>query len=326
MNWKLGDSKRGVFFTLDSVFALLILMTMFSVFTLLSIETVSTENIHQQLRFQAEDAVVVLAKTKLWEVRYLPVVQEMEASGTLVQIDQDYSIMEVIGALWATNNTQNMTYASKLVQQVLGPSITPNVKWEAAIGNETVYKTAIMRNSRFMSTVSNRLVSGYMKGRPHVGYSARAFLSNIRGKSENAYLFFGGFWGQGEITGYITGIPSDSNVTEFYIEARTESNFSLFVNGTPCGGPLTIINPATGYLNYSIDGCRQYIKRDGSDTKIKFVFIDTNVSKQYLGGGYVKVTYQTAKMASLDTGKLRYYFPGIYGVINVFDSFFVPGT
>ncbi len=329
MNWKLGDSKRGVFFTLDSVFAIMILMTLFSLFMLLSVETVSTENLHQQLRFQAEDAVIILAKTTLKEVRYLPVVQEMQASGTLVQIDEDYSIMEVVGALWATNDTKNMTYAGKLVEQTLGPSMK-NIKWSATIDNETVYNTSAMANARFMSTVSNRLISGYMKGRPHVGYTARAFLSNIRGKAENAYLFFGGFTGQGDISGYITGIPSDATILGVYIEATAGSNFNLYVNGTQCSDvelparTITINDTDTGYLSWDLPNCTKFVKK-GSNTRVNVSFTSTNVSKQYLGGGYVKVTYQTARFSTEDTGKMRYYFPGILGIINLYDSFFVPG-
>ncbi|MFH1448695.1 MAG: CARDB domain-containing protein [Candidatus Micrarchaeota archaeon] len=327
MNSSSKDSKRGIFFTLDVVFALLILVSLFSVFMLLSVETISTENMHQLLTFQAEDAVSVLAKTTLGEVKYLPIVKKMEREGALVQIDDDYSIMEVAGALWATNDTVNMVYASTLIKEVLGPSMPKNLNWRVTIDGDVAYQTSSMSNARLMSTVSNRMVSGYMKGKPHLGYAARAFLSNIKGKSESSYVFFGGFTGQGNVTGVMRDIPADANITGLYIEARAGSPFWLYINDIQC--QLISINESdTGYLSWDLStspDCTGLVTPGGTNV-FQMDFTSENITLRYFGGGYIRATYSTATMKPIMPTKMRYYLSGIRGIINIFDSFFVPGN
>ncbi len=329
--------RKGVFFSLDAVFGTLALFTLISILTLVSVETVSSENIHQILSYQAEDAVSVLAKTKLREVKHLSVVTEMEEAGMLVQVDDDFSLMEVVAALWAADGPgcpECKLKASLLIQQALEPSMPKNADWRVTIDGEVVHQTKQMTNARFMSAVSNRMVSGYMKGQPHLGYTARAFLSNIQGKSESAYVFFGGFTGQGDISGYLRGIPADAEITGLYIEARAGSNFNLFIHNdsigpTPCSiNPITIdevIDPVTGegYLSEDLSACKDLL--NNGTTKIYIEFTENNITKQYLGGGYLRANYSTSIMAPMQPTTKRYYFPGIHGIVNVFDSFFVPG-
>jgi hypothetical protein len=49
--------------------------------------------------------------------------------------------------------------------------------------------------------------------------------------------------------------------------------------------------------------------------------------RSFIGGGHFKVTYNTTQMApEEEVGRDRYWFPGIHGLINLYDSFYVPGT
>ena len=173
-------SKKGVFFTLDAVFGLMILMTVYGVFTLLSIETVSAEALHENLHLYAEDAIDVMSKTTLWDMRTEPVVLKAISSKALGPDDMNKTVLDAVGALWANNESG---LAGDLVTALFNGTMPPTIEWSVTVGNgtgyDTIYNTSAMDPKRYMSTVSRRLVSGYMKGRESYGYTTRAFLTGI---------------------------------------------------------------------------------------------------------------------------------------------------
>jgi hypothetical protein len=55
--------------------------------------------------------------------------------------------------------------------------------------------------------------------------------------------------------------------------------------------------------------------------------LDFNGTKAYVGGGYFRIDYTTSELTLYEgTGIERFYFPGIEGIINLYSSFYVPGT
>lgn len=315
--------RKGIFFTVDAVFALLALLSIVYLFTLVSMESVSPELMHESLHFQTGDMIGTLAKLRLVDIWNQQEVRELYAAGYINEKDLNNTILEVNGAMWALNETQAVR---NLTSTIFSHMVPANMDWAFTIENETLYNTSNLDSQSRIVTVSRRLVSGYMKSKPHVGYTARAFLSNILGRQSSSYLFFGGFVGQGNITGVINDVPSDANVTLLYMEMNIGTNFTLYINNKYCGD----FNKSIG--NFSVDAwnvtyprCLGNISRGGSNN-FSFNFTGFNFSSQYIGGGYLRVVYDTAKYGDLMTSTQRYYFPGIDGVANLYDSFYVPGT
>jgi Mg-chelatase subunit ChlD len=51
------------------------------------------------------------------------------------------------------------------------------------------------------------------------------------------------------------------------------------------------------------------------------------LSRQYVGGGFIKVTYNTSSMeSSVDSSASTYFFPKIQGLVNYYSSVYVPGV
>jgi len=46
----------------------------------------------------------------------------------------------------------------------------------------------------------------------------------------------------------------------------------------------------------------------------------------YVGGGFIRITYETDQFAGTTSPSMRYWYPGIDGSANLYDSLYVPGA
>ena len=81
---------------------------------------------------------------------------------------------------------------------------------------------------------SERVLVGYGKGLPITARISRAYLTSISEKIMSAYVYFGGFVGQGNIT-RILNLPDDAIIESAYMELNPGNDFYLYVNGIRCG-------------------------------------------------------------------------------------------
>ena len=209
---KNSGKKRGIFFSLDALFALFIVFSFIALLSILSFDSVSSELNALALHSQAEDGVDVLAKTRVSDVRHEPIIQKLYADGILQEKHANKTLLDVIGTLWATNNSQNITYAAN-VSQLISPLFQNNVNWAFLISDQIIYNSSPLE-SRFMTGVSRRMASGYMLSEPVVGYVARAFLANIRNKQTASYIFYGGLVWQGDLATYARDILANASISE----------------------------------------------------------------------------------------------------------------
>ncbi|MCX6777928.1 MAG: hypothetical protein NT157_03505, partial [Candidatus Micrarchaeota archaeon] len=292
----------------------MVVITVLSVFTLVTIETVSAELIHEGMRFASEDAIGVLYYANVWDIRDQPEVRAIYEQNLINSSDMNANIIDMFGALWAANTSLSRGLVSNITSNIFGNrtagSMFGNYDWQIRIDGDPVFGTE-PHGSSFMTVVSRRQVSGYSKGQPHVGYIAKAYLSNIFGKQDSKYVFFGGFVGQGNITVYLRGVPDDAEVKKIYFEANLGANVSLFVNGTFCG-EFNATNERFRADAWSIAGdsaqgaaCIGNVSR-GNVTRIDLRFNDTNISGNFIGGGYLRADYVTDTVEYGDMGHIRY--------------------
>ncbi len=252
-------------------------------------------------------------------------------------------VLDEIGTDWAASNgTTNSSswlaavniskaYLDKLIPDRFGyqlviedRGITFNIS-DTNLDNSSRRPKYDAASSR---TYSSRLLVGYGAGEPTRGEVARAFLTNIREKTESSYAYFGGFEGQGTLTKYITLPDGIDTVQSICLEYDAGDVFTLKIDGNAVPGtfPENVINMTANSQCVTNPG--NYIHA-GSPGQHVFMlnFTGGDDENYYISGGFIVVTYNTSEFdTSPDTGKVRYEFPGINGLINLYSSFYVPGT
>jgi len=241
--------------------------------------------------------------------------------------------LDEIATYWSENSTPGspqMVNASNLTEEYLEKILSDKVGYKLIIEDDEVVNSSanpdrIAEEDASTKTHSTRLLVGYGTGLPTRGLVARASLSNIREKTTSAFLYFGGFVGQGNISQKLE-LPNNITIQEVYMELNVGDSFNLFINGNQCNGLFT---PAAGVMianiKQDISGCSGLLNLGGVNI-FQINFTGSNISKQYIGGGFIEVQYNTSEMdTSPENGTMRFYFPEINGIINYYSSFYVPG-
>ncbi|MBI5061049.1 MAG: VWA domain-containing protein [Candidatus Aenigmarchaeota archaeon] len=279
----------------------------------------------ERLSLEAEDAMSIISALKIADIRNERVIDELYSRGMLSDSDSNRTLVDVMGWMWATQNQTYLEAAGNITEEILTKVMPRNMQWELQIENDIIYNTTLPEAKGAVS-VGRRIVSGYMKSQPFSGYTAKVYMKKIDGKRTAAYIFFGGFVGEGNITTILSELPSDASVKSIYMEMNTASNFSLFINNYPCG----IFNKySADYIpvdNWTITNQTCLNKTlPGQRNNFTISFVDIDLAKNYIGGGYIKVSYETSMMLDAENYS-RFYLPGIDGIINYYDSFYVPGN
>ena len=104
--------------------------------------------------------------------------------------------------------------------------------------------------------------------------------------------------------------------------------FDLYLDGSKASGEDPFPASGAGMVSewQCVSNPETFISGGGTKTfEIKFDGDDIN--EHYLGGGYIKVSYNTSVQdTSPETDTDYYFFPGIEGLVNLYSSFYVPGT
>lgn len=313
---------KGYFFSTDAAIAASLLLTGVFLLSQLYVSETQTTTIENY----AQDTLNILSTITIGELKPSERAA-LEAEGVITKQDYNRTLLEKAGQLWAEGNAAH-------AQRVLNVSNgTLPAKFQIGVfyGNEFVYgsNSTPAAGANLIST--KRIISGIAKDKPVEGYSAGAQIISVTSRSDFAEYHFGGFIGQGNITARFE-LPDDiTSITNAVLELDVSDNFTLRINGNYSGTylkgsggggaqtpDLWIIDPS--YVQWLHPG----------ENTLNITFQN---SIGHIGGGYFKVNYFTSDINSSNvtfysggTKTERYYFPRVDGVINVFDSFYVPGT
>ena len=327
--------KKGIVFSLEVLIAITILTSLFTFLSVFNIENVSPYKRFERVQMYAKDSLEVMSQITVKDLidqfpdKVPTLVQQMEGGN----IENESSVIEAIGTLWSDGYYDATYYeaarnVSKEVLSLLLPK-TLNYNLTAFDGQE-IYSYSPITSASTEVSKSNKIVSGFQPGQPTKGFWAKAYLEKINSKVFSSYLYFGGYLGQGNLTFFINDIPSDANITSAYMETSVDSNFTLYINNTFCGlfnktAAGTFPVDSWNITDLSYPDCLENIK-PGENNKFGINFTEPNITKKGIGGGYIKVTYETDQFSTSVTNTMRYNLPGIDGIINLYDSFYVPGT
>ncbi len=307
--------KKGYLFTTDSLIAVLLFITVMFALPVLYLDKKESTN----LNYYATDMIKVLSTLTIDEadndyVDYL--IEDYNVSAS------NQTILEEVGRLWVLGYEEQATLLVKNITYGLVPE---NTGLGVYIEGSEVYSNNFSKEDYLVS--SKHMVSGIEPGKPITGLSSRAYLDDINEKSSSAYAFFGGFVGNGNVSKKLF-IPNMATIVNASMELDVTTGFRLYINNHYSGtfnSSGQEFDAETFYVN------RSYFTyfQDGENL-VKLVFSGTG--SDYVGGGYFKVKYSTPDISSGDIEIIegnaidRYWFPGIDGIINLYSSFYVPGS
>ncbi len=287
----MGINKKAYYFSIDAFVALLLIIGV-----VVFIKPSANSEIHQE-EFVHRDLIDVLSSLKIGEMNNT-YVEQLIANKNITNLNQ--SVLEQIGEFYSNNPTPQQ--AQDLAMNVLEElNLSKNIGLYFE-GIKIITSGAIPYSESKEISTARQTISGVQAGASAKGYASRAFLF-----SENKvdYYYFGGYVGDGNITALIQG-----NVIGAKIEGVFSGSFDLYINGakasrhTPTANQPYTINLANN-LSMFISG----------DNEIDF---KTN-SSFYIAGGFIRTVFNET------TANGKKHLPGIEGIANIYDGFYVPG-
>jgi hypothetical protein len=295
--------KRGVFFSMDVLLAfILVILAVIVIFPIVKYR-------HQE-SFIQRDFLEVVSTLKTGEINN-SYVQYLIAQGDITDLNK--TLLEQMGELYITNLTIAKNLSNELLRSL---NTSDNVGiWFGDKLLASKNKTSL--NDAINSQVERRILSGISNGSGVTGYSARAFLtSSVRKK----YFYFGGYVGEGNLS---LQINYSGELEKADLEIATNTNFSICINDdgseNNCSGYFTPYESEFRPKNYSLDAYYSWF-HNGTNL---MEFIPRTNERLYIAGGHLKIAYKTNETFER---KKRYSFPGINGIINLYDSFYIPGS
>ncbi|MFP4045778.1 MAG: VWA domain-containing protein [Candidatus Aenigmatarchaeota archaeon] len=297
--------KKGIFFSLDAILAIVILISVVGGLGLYY--TVTPQLKYSSLHSSSEDAMTVLSTARVGDtgLRNKSYVQEEDYNKTVLQL---------IGTLWVSGETER---AKNVTSQFM--ENTTDSCWKLTFSNTTIEKSEGDCSQEEVVSAA-RVVSGYNESKRDEGYITRGFLSEADSKLEKSYIFFGGYVGDGNITKNITLRDLDE-IYNMTMELDAGSDFDLVVNDE-YSGSYQVSEGNMSADRWNVD--RSYWDNFQEDeNKIQFVFTG---NKSSISGGFFRVTYNTTGFQYRGENKnyTQVDFPGIDGVINLYSSFYSP--
>jgi hypothetical protein len=293
--------KKAVFFSTDAIISLIIIFLV----VLVVYPVVKYSEHKTQIN---QDIIEVFSSLKIGELDD-SYAHQLISEGKIRDLNK--SLLEQIGEFYVTNRTIAENLADSSFSYL---NTTENIGiWYGntliACSNSSPYEYAEDIQ------VEKQIISGIQQGKNITGFSSRSWLSS---SLHHKYFYFGGYVGDGNIS---VKVDYNGNITDAYLEIAANVNFSLCVN-EQCSGHF---EPADSELipkSFDISAYKDWF--DNGDNIIKFVPQDA-AEKLYIAGGYIKISYQNLSYVKYKRTD-KYYFPGIEGLINLYDGFYISGT
>ena len=300
--------RRGFLFSLDALLASLMLIG--GVILIASIAQHDTDT--TQVAAASQDIATVLASVRVREITE-PWVAAAVANGSA---DGNATVLEQIGYYWATGRTDEARDLAAILANASGYNV------RVTFDGTTVYEQGSPRDN-LTTTVDSRMVSGIAEGKAITGSSASAHLKYIRDKRNSAFLTFGGFVGEGNVTVTTDQVPAGANVTDLRIELDASVPLALRINGAACDTLVPDPTPLEPTA-WNLTNCTGLVVPGTNNT---FAFLSTALNGSSISGGLIEIRYATDEIAeSAGDGTTVYRFPRIDGLINLYDGFFIDGN
>lgn len=283
--------KKAMIFSTDALIALsIIILTMFIAVPVIMYS--------EKKSYVQSDIMDVFSSLKVGDINN-SYVKELISQGIVTDLNN--SILEQIGDFYVSN----LTLAKDFTENIIS-GLEINDDFGIWYDGTMIYsKNSSSIEQAKNAEVSRQMVSGVKQGISVTGYSARAYLSS---RYKTKYFYFGGYVGEGNIS---IIVRYNGTINSSKIELTVNTNFSIYVNDNFAGNynqSPSDIEPVSYYIPTD-----NFVEGDN--------IVKISGQRLYIPGGYFKISYYST---DVDTEK-RYYFPGIRGMVNLYDGFYVPG-
>jgi len=314
---------RGIYFSLDALIALSIFLIGASALFFYTYVQPSSKAI-VQINL-AQDVLKALSNAKMKDFENNSCFSNL-SDELRKKIDSNNSVLEQLLVFWNANYTKE---ASNITDCLLKDLLPENVGYEFIFrGTERADIISKRELSSYENVfVSKRVVSGIDNyPTPMKGYTARVFLTKIAAKETCSYLYFPGFLGQGNFVRYFY-LPNFSQVKKVYLEVDTSGlPFKVCVNNlSNCSTYLQEPDPSEAMKPYSWNLSSLAYSFVPGKNILYFLFNNsTSYTQRWFAGGYLEVCYETDSFSREKKNLTRWFF-GIYGMVNLYDGFYIPG-
>jgi hypothetical protein len=293
MTKNLIREKKGIFFSTDALIATtLIVLAVLTLYPLLKYSNHESRS--------SGDLMETISKLKIGEIQNA-YVASLITSGKINDLNK--SILEQIGEFYVTNITE----AKNLAENIFS-SLDKNGNFGIWYLDDLLF---LSNNSAYESAsdieVDKSVISGMQKGGNFTGFSARAFLSKTNPFS---YFYLGGYVGDGNIS---LNISYEGQLKDIFFEIAINREFDIYINNNFSGHYSKSISEFTP-ARYDLSA---YLNRFYNGSNI----IELRGDNLYVAGGYLKFSYTGGVLYNLPR---VYNFPGIKGVINLYDGVYIP--
>ena len=293
-------NKKAVFFSTDALIALVIVtLTILVVFPL--IQYSQKENLIQA------DILEALSSLKIGELANTnSYVQELIDDGNITDLNN--SVLKQIGEFYITNEE-----VARQIANLVFSTIDSSENIGLWYGNDLLAsKNLTSFESATEVDVKRQFISGLRdaseEGEAATAFSAKSFL---RSNFTTKYFYFGGYIGDGNIS---VNIEYEGSLNNMTFEIAVNDEFDLYINDQSSGHYDASDSDTTPAV---YDPAYEEYFSEGINT-IKFVG-----DELYITGGYIKLIYENSVQYEQP---LKYSFPGIEGLINIYDGFYIPGS
>src|SRR3989344_2010813 len=305
--------KKAVFFTIDSLLASGIII----ISVLLVANFYSAEQQQININYASQDLVRIFSTMNVGEVNN-DYAKSLIASGEITNINN--TILEQIGDFWAENKIE---LAKNFTKNLTEDIIPAAYGFSVLVNDEPIYSRNLPVKRSLVS--SRKIISGIAKAKPKEGFTARVLLSGIKSKRTNAYVYFGGYEGDGNLTKKLI-LPNDViSFNSSYLEVDAGGNFNLYINNIFSGSYAKGSGSGGNMLADKWNLSNAYLPNFRVGENI--ININFTSGSSYIAGGFLRVNYITSSYNDTQTsGYGKYWFPGIDGIINLYSSIYVPGA
>jgi hypothetical protein len=314
------SKKKGIFFTVDAILAASVLL----VLILLVSKYYISEPDKTQASFFSQDLVKVFTNMKVIDLDN-DYVKGLIANGVITKTNN--TILEQIGEFWAENELE---LAENFTRNVTGSLIPDNFgigvyvfEEGPSIDAEEIY----LRDKEITRNLvsSRKIISGIAKDKPTEGFTSKVILTGIKSRTTSAYVFFGGYEGDGNLTKKIILPKKVESILNVTLEADIGGDFNLYINNIFSGSYAKGSAGGGNMLadTFAID--EAYYGNFKNETN--YITINFTKPSPFIAGGFLSVKYTTSEMNDTNSeGSKTEWMPGIDGLINYYSSFYVPGT
>ncbi|HLD87504.1 MAG TPA: hypothetical protein VJB12_05590, partial [Candidatus Nanoarchaeia archaeon] len=308
-----SQGKKGVYFTVDAMIAVSIIF----ITLLLITSTHVSKKENTSSASAASDIVHIFTQAKVSELDN-PYVQLLINDGTIK--NSNNTVFDQLGEFWA------------LVQYDLAQRFVSNISQDlvpSQFGMMVVIGDDIMNSNNRTHTgslaSSRKIISGIAKDKPTDGFTSKAYLTSISEKQASSFAYFGGFVGQGNITIPFEDIPSGVALREMFLELDAKDAFLVFINEEQCQSDFQPLGVEMTSERWNITSCIGSINAN-EQNNLTILFPNT-LQNAYVGGGFGEVAYLTDALSEqTDYGIKMEWMPKISGIVNLYSSFYIPGS